>query len=103
MQAGHRRPSQLAVRCGPWKLIHTRSRADRYWLGLPELALFNLAADPGELKNVIDQHPELTAELRGALDRWLAGSDDPHPAQAAEINDVEPATREMIRILGYGG
>ncbi|HUY91595.1 MAG TPA: arylsulfatase [Pirellulales bacterium] len=32
--------------------------------------LYELEVDPGETKNVIDQHPEVIAELRAAYDRW---------------------------------
>lgn len=32
--------------------------------------LYDLKEDPGETKNVIDQHPEVVAELREAYDRW---------------------------------
>lgn len=32
--------------------------------------LYDLKADPGETKNVIDQHPEVAAKLRAAYDQW---------------------------------
>ena len=32
--------------------------------------LYDLAADPGEKVNVIEQHPEATAKLRAAYDQW---------------------------------
>jgi arylsulfatase len=32
--------------------------------------LYDLKADPGETKNVLDEHPEVAAELRAAYDRW---------------------------------
>ncbi|TWU58596.1 Arylsulfatase [Rubripirellula tenax] len=33
-------------------------------------ALYDLKADPGETKNVIDQHPEIVTQLRAAYDAW---------------------------------
>jgi hypothetical protein len=32
--------------------------------------LYDLAADPGETRNVIADHPAVVAELRAAYDRW---------------------------------
>jgi arylsulfatase len=32
--------------------------------------LYDLKADPGETKNVIAEHPEVVAQLRGAYDQW---------------------------------
>ena len=32
--------------------------------------LYDIADDPGETKNVIDQHPEVVAKMRAAYDRW---------------------------------
>ncbi|HEX5102801.1 MAG TPA: arylsulfatase [Pirellulaceae bacterium] len=32
--------------------------------------LYDLKSDPGETKNVIDQHPEAVAKLRAAYDQW---------------------------------
>jgi arylsulfatase len=32
--------------------------------------LYDLEADPGEIKNVIADHPEVVATLRGAYDQW---------------------------------
>jgi arylsulfatase A-like enzyme len=47
----------VAVRKGPWKLIP----------GNPGPQAFNLAADPGETKNVAADHPDVVTELRSAL------------------------------------
>ena len=32
--------------------------------------LYDLKADPGETKNVIDAHPDVVAKLRAAYDQW---------------------------------
>jgi len=32
--------------------------------------LFDIEADPGETKNVLDQHPEVVKRMRAAYDRW---------------------------------
>jgi len=53
---------QLAALRGDLKLVVAGGR--------PEL--FDVAADPGERRNIIDDHPTLAADLRRELERWLA-------------------------------
>lgn len=103
MEAGQRPQSQVAVRRGPWKLVHYRSPADRYWRHLPEVALFNLDRDPAESTNVIAQQPELATELRATLDAWVERGERQHRAQVPEIKRLDKPAQEMMRVLGYGG
>jgi arylsulfatase A len=75
---------QKAVRRGKWKLVcnglaeepgpkrDRRARAATVFLA-------NLEADPGETKNLKDQHPEIVAELTKLHDEWRA--DVERPAQ----------------------
>jgi arylsulfatase A-like enzyme len=49
-----------AVRRGDWKLIRW------FWRKDPEL--FNLAADPGETRNLAQENPEILAELQQSID-----------------------------------
>ena len=42
-----------AVRKGPWKLVHMNIRGDK-----PYYELYNLASDPSERHNILDQYPE---------------------------------------------
>lgn len=44
----------------------------RRWRLLEGTALYDLDHDPGQETNVIDQHPDVAARLRDALDRWWA-------------------------------
>jgi len=103
MESGRRQLSQVAVRKGPWKLVHTRSPADRRWFGLPELALYKLDTDPAEKVNVIDQHGELATEMRAALDTWVSNGAQHAKHNPASPPKVDPATKELMRALGYGG
>jgi arylsulfatase A-like enzyme len=102
MESGRRQLSQVTVRRGPWKLVHTRSPADRRRFGLPELALYNLGADPSEKMNVIGRHRETAAEMRAAMDTWLANGSR-QAKRDAPPPKVDPATKEVMRALGYGG
>jgi arylsulfatase A-like enzyme len=53
-----------AVREGDWKL-QTEGIQEKAWL-------FNLADDPGESRNLADQHPERVAALKAALEAHAA-------------------------------
>ena len=44
-------------------------RNTRYTL-VNNAELYDLQADPGETKNVLDEHPDVAAALRAAYDRW---------------------------------
>jgi arylsulfatase A-like enzyme len=55
------RPSS-AVRAGDWKLIE--------WLEDGRVELYNLAQDPGEVRNLARDEPAVTARLKARLDAW---------------------------------
>lgn len=51
-----------AIRSGDWKLI------EFYETGRQEL--FNVAKEPGEAKNLIEESPEIAKQLKSKLDHW---------------------------------
>ena len=53
-----------AVRKGPWKLIHMDIRGKN-----PHYELYNLASDPSERHNLLEQFPEKVAELKAIMER----------------------------------
>ncbi len=57
----------LALRHGEWKYV--RLAQPKWPKGQPaeERALYNLKADPGELKNLVAEHPEMAARLEKQL------------------------------------
>ena len=61
----------IAVRRGPWKMVHNRQIMG----GRP--LLFRLDGDVGEAKNVAGDHPERLAELVKAASGWEAGLIEP--------------------------
>ncbi len=80
-----------------------RSVADgRYKLVLDlatrRFALYDLAADPGETRNVLDERRRDFQRLRAALDSWLAKTEVPQAGEAARRAD-EAARR--LRSVGY--
>jgi arylsulfatase len=49
--------AKCAVRNSRFRLIENRE-------------LYDIEADPGEMRNVIDEHPQVVAAMRAAYDRW---------------------------------
>lgn len=54
-----------AIRDGQWKLHFPNSNRD-------ELALYDLAADPGEKTNLVAQHPDIVKRLSAQIEAWQA-------------------------------
>lgn len=52
-----------AIRCGDWKLV------ENGWASLP-VALYNLADDIGEKRNLINEQPQKAAQLRKMWESW---------------------------------
>ncbi len=87
-------PDLVAVRQGPWKLIAARD-------GRP-LALFDLAADPGERHDAAATQPEALAALVAIIETWRAsGAGACETAQGAEWGDLDGVVRERLRDMGY--
>ncbi len=72
---------------------------------LPEEELFDLVFDPNEASNIVATEPEIAAELRERLTRWMEETGDPlldgpvEPAEGTELNDPaqrSPADPTMI-------
>jgi arylsulfatase A-like enzyme len=61
---------QMAVRQGDWKLVRYDPRVDGETGRATEPKLYNLAADVGESKNLIDEQPEKAEALQAAWEEW---------------------------------
>ena len=81
----------LALVWGSFKLVAPAGRRPN--------ALFDVAADPGETKDVAAEHPVLAAALRGELARWIA--EGVAKAGAGFTPDAE--LERELRELGYVG
>lgn len=55
------RAGNKAVRKGKWKLLSVRSE---------QWELYDIESDRGETKNLINEHPEVAAELKGLFETW---------------------------------
>jgi arylsulfatase A-like enzyme len=92
-------PPRWAVRRGPWKLIVPRDPG-------PPLELYDLASDPGELRDLAAARPDLVAALRTAGEREMEERVKARPrfvagdgAQSATYLEWNHITR--LRSLGY--
>ncbi len=87
-------PDLVALRQGPWKLIAARD-------GRP-LALFDLAADPREQRDLAPARPDIVAMLREAAVAWQASGKGAHDsAGGGEWSELDGTVRERLRDLGY--
>jgi arylsulfatase A-like enzyme len=82
------RGEKFGVRRGRWKYIEAPAEATR--------ELYDLAADPDELENLVDRFPEEAAALAALLEQWRA-----QHASAPARADIPPQTVEALRALGY--
>ncbi len=78
--SGHR-PSG-AIRSGDFKLIE--------WFEDGHVELYNLAEDIGEMKDLVEQMPEKTEELRGKLETWREEVDARMPTPNPAWNPESP-------------
>jgi arylsulfatase A-like enzyme len=102
-----------SVRVGDWKLIHTprppppelRGGAwGPYFQAKEGFALFDLARDPGETKDVSTEEPERFAKLKGLLAEWERTHGVPRGGGRDDTigeGDVDPRLREELKALGY--
>lgn len=56
-------------RAEEWKYTNCAIQNSRFTL-VANKELYDLTSDPGETRNVIDEHPEVVAELRKAYESW---------------------------------
>jgi len=72
------------VRTGEWKYVQA-----------PRPELYDLRADPGETRNVIDEHPDVVARLAARVADALARD------VGAAATPLDEGTAEQLRSLGY--
>lgn len=70
---------QGVVRLGKWKLIQPYVEPDR------KPQLYDLEADPGESRNLADQHPDIVADLRTKLADFLRCADAQMPKKDGRL------------------
>ena len=70
---------QQTVSGARFKLVHNlgegRPRHDNGRTPFAAWELYDLAADPGEIENVIDRHETVARDMRAALERFVESCD----------------------------
>lgn len=92
------------VVAGDWKLIVNPEEHQPYCIpGAPQghypiagAELYDLAADPGELRDLAGERPQRVAELAGLIERRFSGL-----RRRIENQEVPAELREELRALGY--
>jgi arylsulfatase A-like enzyme len=77
-------------------------RTPRYRLTIRDgrgIELYDLDMEVHEQRNIADEQPEITAQLRGDLEAWFAGLDAFEGASTFDIDDTE--TLRSLEALGY--
>lgn len=99
--AGYADHYQQVVRAGRWKLVYVPTVGDRQRMTGEEWELYDVEADPAELKNVAKERPEVTESLRRKLLEWLAKHHREGAGKGGQVEALDPRTEEMMRKLGY--
>ena len=85
----NRLADRKTIRDGNWKYIHD------YQFERGEL--YHLDADPGELDDLMTDHPEKAAAMFEKLERWRLEQ----ISRGSEPRDLDPELEEKLRSLGY--
>lgn len=60
-----------ALRDGPWKLVVQHPNAKPGTFQNPQLELYNLESDPGEMTSLIERHPAKAAKMHQQIQQWF--------------------------------
>ncbi|TET66868.1 MAG: hypothetical protein E3J45_05875 [Candidatus Zixiibacteriota bacterium] len=85
-----------SVRTEEWKLILANQGNPR---GVEPVELYNLSEDPEETRNLADANPEVVNLLRGFIEQTILFAEG--KAVEAEQIEIDEATRERLKALGY--
>lgn len=101
MGSGYSKNYQRTVRMGKWKLIHVPDPADRENMTGSEFELYDIDADPGELRNLAAEQPKIVAAMEQALMNWVEAGKAKAAGEALAPTKLDPETERMLRALGY--
>ena len=80
-----------------WWAAHNGPAVRRVW------ELYDLETDPGEVRDVAREKPEVARELWQRLAGWLALAPAERTARRVKLEDLSPAEVETLRSLGTSG
>ncbi len=80
-----------------YRLVHHFTRPE----GWPEYELFDHVADPLNLNDIADEHPELVEDMAAKLDLWKRWA-EANKLEAGDAAELTAEERAEIEALGYG-
>ena len=72
------------IRRGNWKLLNASGFGREDLPGSPQFELYNLAADPGETKNLASEQPTVLAQLKAGYEAWFRDVGSTRPDNYAQ-------------------
>jgi len=101
-QSGYEQEFETSVRDGRYKLIRIGSRRMAELLTGRPYELYDVLADPGETRNLVDERPEVFESLRTMLDAFVedARARVPPPPDGDAFTPTDEE-RRLIDALGY--
>lgn len=87
------------IREGDWKLLHASGFGKEGFQGAPKWELYHLKTDPKEMKNLVDQEPEIFGRLKKAYENWFEDVSSSRPNNYAPPLAVVGTTHENPSIL----
>ena len=87
-----RRPTSWATFADGWKLLRDARGREQ---------LFNLHAGPDERTDQLVQHPDVASRLRALLDDMLPLDIERRRLGVSRRDEIDQATMERLRSLGY--
>jgi arylsulfatase A-like enzyme len=101
-ESGYVKEFEVSVRKGRFKLIKIGTKyLSKLLTGAP-YELYDVLADPGETKNLVDEQPDVFAELREELDAYVEAAYQrvPPPTEEGEFTPSPEELKAMTE-LGY--
>ncbi len=98
-ESGFAQDYQRSITSERYKLVYVPDAGDRRLMQGKKLELYDLAEDPGETKNLIDQRPQVAGPLKERLWQWI--EDGGAGAEVPEAVKVDGNTEDELRSLGY--
>ncbi len=90
---------QFMVRQGAWKLLNAGGFGHETLPGEPKFELYNVAEDPGETRNLIEDKPEIATRLKTAYDAWFDDVSTTRPDNYAPPRIVVGTPHENPTVL----
>jgi len=84
-----------------WSEIYGLQSGRYKYIQVPKPELYDLAKDPGELKNIAGENPKLVKELDYKLEEIKKSSRSAIAALAKKAPELDEQTRKQLEALGY--